>query len=62
MDKIRKGIRMKLGRKTEDKGGGEQACQRKRQQKRKKFVCPVCQMTFATKEEYEKHKVEKHNR
>ena len=29
---------------------------------RKKFSCPVCQMTFATKEEYEKHKIEKHNR
>jgi hypothetical protein len=40
MDKIRKEIKMKLGRKTEDKGG-EQACQRKRQ-KTEKSLYVMC--------------------
>jgi hypothetical protein len=36
--------------------------QEKEPAERKKFECAVCQMTFATKEEYEKHMLGKHNK
>jgi len=31
-------------------------------EKKSEIVCPVCKMTFATKEELEKHTKEKHEK
>lgn len=42
--------------------GGEKLEERGEPEKKGNFVCPVCGMTFATKEELEKHAKEKHGK